>query len=273
VTRLAENRFLIITGTAFGVHDLNWIRLHTPDDGTVSVEDVTSAYGCLGLWGPKARSILQTLTRDDISTGGFPYMTARRLTVGNVPAIAMRVTYVGELGWEFYVGMEYGLKLWDTLWEAGQPHGLVAAGYKAIDSMRLEKGYRYWSADITPDYTPYETGMGFFVRLDKGDFLGKKVLQKQKKEGLRQKLCCMTLADPSALALGNEPVFQDGKLVGWVTSGGYGYSVQKSIAFGYLPIELAKPGTRLEVEWFGERIGLMVEKEPLFDPKGERIKA
>jgi len=273
VTRLAEDRFLIVTGTAFGVHDINWIRLHTPDDGSVAVDDVTSSYACLGLWGPKAREILKTVTRDDVSNAGFPYMSARRITVGNIPALAMRVTYVGEMGWEFYCGMEYGQKLWDTLWQAGQPFGLVAAGYKAIDTLRLEKGYRYWSADITPDYTPYETGMGMFVRLEKGDFRGKKALERQKKEGVRQKLCCMTLDDASAVALGNEPIFRDGQLVGWATSGGYGYSVKKSIAYGYLPLEIAKAGTRLEIELFGERIGLTVEKEPLFDPKGERIKA
>jgi 4-methylaminobutanoate oxidase (formaldehyde-forming) len=185
----------------------------------------------------------------------------------------MRVTYVGELGWEFYVGMEYGRKLWDALWEAGQPHGLVPAGYKAIDSLRLEKGYRYWSSDITPDYTPYETGMGAFVKLDKGEFRGREALLKQKKSGATQKLCCLSLADPTAIALGNEPIFQDGNVVGWVTSGGYGYSVQKSIAYGYLPLDLARPGTALEVELFGERIGLTVEKEPLFDPKAERVKA
>jgi 4-methylaminobutanoate oxidase (formaldehyde-forming) len=273
VTRMAEDRFLIVTGTAFGVHDINWIRLHTPDDGSVAVDDVTSSYACLGLWGPKAREILKTVTRDDVSNAGFPYMSARRITVGNIPALAMRVTYVGEMGWEFYCGMEYGQKLWDTLWQAGQPFGLVAAGYKAIDTLRLEKGYRYWSADITPDYTPYETGMGMFVRLEKGDFRGKKALERQKKEGVRQKLCCMTLDDASAVALGNEPIFRDGQLVGWATSGGYGYSVKKSIAYGYLPLEIAKAGTRLEIELFGERIGLTVEKEPLFDPKGERIKA
>jgi 4-methylaminobutanoate oxidase (formaldehyde-forming) len=273
VTRLAEDRFLIVTGTAFGVHDLNWIRVHAPDDGSVSVDDVTGAYLCLGLWGPKARAILAGVTRDDVSNAGFPYMTARRITIGNVPALAMRVTYVGEQGWEFYSGMEYGQALWDTLWQAGQPHGLVPAGYKAIDTLRLEKGYRYWSADITPDYTPYETGMGIFVRLDKGDFRGKKALEKQKKEGRRQKLCCFSLEDPTAIGLGNEPIFQDGKVVGWITSGGYGYTVKKSIAYGYLPLTLAKPGTRLETELFGERIALTVEKEPLYDPKGERIKA
>lgn len=273
VTRLAEDRFLIVTGTAFGVHDLNWIRVHAPDDGSVSVDDVTGSYLCLGLWGPKARAILQSATLDDVSDAGFPYMTARRITIGSVPALAMRVTYVGEQGWEFYTGMEYGQALWDTLWQAGQPHALVPAGYKAIDTLRLEKGYRYWSADITPDYTPYETGMGFFVRLDKGDFRGKKALVKQKKEGIRQKLCCLSLDDPSAIGLGNEPIFHEGKVIGWITSGGYGYTVRKSIAYGYLPLALAKAGTRLETELFGERIGLTVEKEPLYDPKGEKIKA
>ena len=273
VTRLAEDRFLIITGTAFGVHDLNWIRVHAPKDGSVAVDDVTGSYLCLGLWGPKARLILQATTGDNVSPAGFPYMSARPIAVGTVPVLAMRVTYVGELGWEFYCGMEYGQSLWDTLWEAGQPQGMVPAGYKAIDTMRLEKGYRYWSADITPDYTPFETGMGAFVRLDKADFLGKQALEQQKKQGVRQKLCCMILDDPTAIGLGNEPIFQDGKVVGWVPSGGYGYSVQKSISYGYLPLALAKPGTRLEVELFGERVGLTVEKEPLYDPKGEKIKA
>ncbi len=273
VTRTALDRFLIITGTAFGQHDISWLRLHMPEDGSVSVEDVTSSYGCLGLWGPKARTILQRVTKDDVSNAGFPYMTAKRITVGNVPVLAMRVTYVGELGWEFYFAMEYGQRLWDTLWEAGQPERIVAAGYKAIDTLRLEKGYRYWGADINPDYTPLEAGTAFAVKLDKGDFLGRKALLKQKKEGIKQKLCCMTLSDPTAVALGNEPIFQGDRVVGWVTSGGYGYTVQKGIAYGYLPVDLAKPGTQLEVELFGERIGLTVEKEPLYDPRGERIKA
>ena len=273
VTRTAPDRFLIITGTAFGQHDISWLRLHMPEDGTLVVEDVTSTYACLGLWGPRARAILERVTREDVSNSGFPYMTAKRITVGNVPVLAMRVTYVGELGWEFYCSMEYGAKLWDTLWEAGKPDGIVAAGYKAIDTLRLEKGYRYWGADINPDYTPFETGMGFAVKLDKGDFIGRKALLKQKKEGIKQKLCCMTVADPTAIALGNEPIFKDDKVVGWVTSGGYGYTVRKSIAYGYLPFEIAKPGNQFEVELFGERIKITVERDPLYDPKGERIKA
>jgi glycine cleavage system T protein len=273
VTRIAPERFLIITGTAFGMHDISWIRLHAPTDGSVIVDDVTSSYGCLGLWGPKARAILQKVTKDDVSNAGFPYMTAKRINVGTVPVWAVRVTYVGELGWEFYFGMEYGARLWDTLWEAGQPEGMVTAGYKAIDTLRLEKGYRYWGADISPDYTPYETGMGFAVKLNKGDFLGKDALVKQKAEGMQQKLCCMTLADPTAVALGSEPIFKGDKVIGWITSGGYGYSVGKSIAYGYLPVTDAKIGNEFVVELFGERIKLKVENDPLYDPKGERIKA
>ncbi len=275
VTRIAQDRFLIITGTALGQHDLSWIRLHLPEDGSVTVEDVTSAYACIGLWGPRARDILGKVTRADISNTGFPYMTARRITVGKVPVLAMRVTYVGELGWEFYCPTEYGQTLWDTLYEAGQEFGLVPAGYRAIDSLRLEKGYRYWSADVSPDYTPYEAGLGFAVKLGKGPFIGREALQKQKEEGIRQRLCCLTLADPAAVAIGKEPVRPRGQeqVIGWITSAGYGYSVQKSIAYAYLPLEFSQVGTELEVEILGERIAAQVEREPLWDPKGERIKS
>jgi glycine cleavage system T protein len=273
ITRLAADRFLIITGTAFGEHDRSWIRLNMPEDGSVSVEDVTSSRACLGLWGPRARDILQRVTRADVSNAAFPYLGSRALTVGDVPVLALRVTYVGELGWEFYSPMEYGQRLWDTLWEAGQPDGLVAGGYRAIDTLRLEKGYRYWSADIGPDYTPYEAGLGFAVRLDKGDFIGRGALQRQKAEGLRRKLCCLTLADPAATAIGNEPVRAGEQVLGWVTSGGYGYSVAQSIAYAYLPMEHAAPGSALDVEILGERIPAVVAREPLWDPKGIRIKS
>jgi 4-methylaminobutanoate oxidase (formaldehyde-forming) len=241
-----------------------------PLDGTVYINDVTSARTAFGLWGPKAREILQSITRDDVSNEAFPYMTAKQIVIGNVPTLALRVTYVGELGWEFYAPSEYGEQLWDTLWSAGKPFGMLAAGYKAIDSLRLEKGYRYWSADITPDYTPYESGLGFAVALDKkGDFIGKGSLKKMKAEGIKQKLCCLTLDDPNVITFGSEPIRHKDEVVGWVTSGGYGYSINKSIAYAYLPIDLAKPGTALSVECFG----VQVQKEPLYDPKGEKIKA
>jgi 4-methylaminobutanoate oxidase (formaldehyde-forming) len=274
VTRLAEQRFFIVTGTAFGQHDLSWLSINMPEDGSVSIEDVSSSYACLGLWGPKARTILEKVTKADVSNAGFPYMTARQIVVGDVPALASRVTYVGELGWEFYCPMEYGLHLWDTLWAAGQPEGLVAAGYKAIDSLRLEKGYRYWSSEISPDYSPLEAGLSFAVKLNKKDFIGKEAILKQKEAGLTRKLSCMTLSDSRTIALGKEPIrSKDGKIIGWVAAGGYGYSVEKSIIYAYLPIEFAKVGTELQVEFLGEQVGAVVTQSPLWDPKGERIRA
>ena len=195
VTRLAEERFRIVTGTAFGRHDLAWIRSQAPDDGSVLVEDVTSRFACLGLWGPRARDILQPLTTSDLSNEAFPYMRARELAVGPVPCLALRVTYVGELGWELYCPTEFGLRLWDTIWAAGREHGLVAGGYKAIDSLRLEKGYRVWGADITPDDTPWEAGLGFAVKLDK-DFLGKEALEASREP--ERKLVCIVLDEPRA---------------------------------------------------------------------------
>jgi len=227
----------------------------------------------IGMWGPRARDVMQEVTEDDVSEGGFPFMQARTIRVGGESMLAQRVTYVGELGWEFYCPMEYGQRLWDTLWEAGQPDRLVAGGYRAIDTLRLEKGYRYWSADIGPDYTPYEAGLGFAVKLDKGDFIGRDALQRQKAQGLKRKLCCLTLADPAAIAIGNEPVRAGESVLGWITSGGYGYAVEKSIAYAYLPIEQAAPGSALDVEILGERIPAMVAREPLWDPKGIRIKS
>ncbi len=272
VNRLAENRFFIVTGTAFGQHDMSWLSLNMPEDGTVTIEDVSSNYACLGMWGPKARTILEKVTMDDVSNTGFPYMTSKRMNVGDVPVIASRVTYVGELGWEFYCPMEYGLRLWDTLWEAGQPEGMVAGGYKAIDTLRLEKGYRYWSGEISPDYTPYEAGLGFAVKLDKPNFIGKEALVKQKAEGIKSKLCTITLNDDRTIVIGKEPIRAGDKLISWVASGGFGYSVNKSIAYAYLPMEYAKAGTKLEIECFGEQVGAEVAQAVLWDAKGERIR-
>ncbi|MBL8078271.1 MAG: FAD-dependent oxidoreductase [Anaerolineales bacterium] len=272
VNRLAENRFFIVTGTAFGQHDMSWLSLNMPEDGTVTIEDVSSNYACLGMWGPKARTILEKVTMDDVSNAGFPYMTSKRMNVGDVPVIASRVTYVGELGWEFYCPMEYGMRLWDTLWEAGQPEGLVAGGYKAIDTLRLEKGYRYWSGEISPDYTPYEAGLGFAVKLDKPNFIGKEALVKQKAEGIKSKLCTITLNDDRTIVMGKEPIRTGDKLISWVASGGFGYSVNKSIAYAYLPMEYAKAGTKLEIECFGEQVGAEVAQAVLWDAKGERIR-
>ena len=274
VTRVTGDRYLLVTGTAFGQHDLGWLRKHLPDDGSVLINDITSGRVCLGLWGPRARDILSSTTTDDVSDDAFPYLTARVLTVGSVPVYALRVTYVGELGWELYAHSEFGVGLWDTLWEAGRPHGLVAGGYRAIDALRLEKGYRVWSSDITPEETPFEAGLGFAVRLDKGvDFIGRDALIRAKEAGPRKRLRCLVLVDPLAVALGNEPVRIGDEIVGRVTSGGYGFTVGKSIAYAYLPTERSAIGTRGEVEIFGEWIGFEVAREPVYDPDGSRIRS
>ena len=270
VTRLAEERFRIVTGTAFGQHDLAWIRQHAPADGSVRIADVTSDLACFGLWGPRAREILQPLTTADLSNESFPYMSARELSLGSVPCLALRVTYVGELGWELYCSTELGLELWDTLWAAGKAHGLVAGGYKAIESLRLEKGYRVWGADITPEDTPFEACLGFAVKLDKGDFLGREALASAGEP--ERMLRCLTLHDPRAVALGSEPVRIDGELVGRVTSGGYGYTVGKSIAYAYVPAAHGV-GTTVEVEIFGQWVPGEIATEPLYDPAGERIRS
>jgi glycine cleavage system aminomethyltransferase T/glycine/D-amino acid oxidase-like deaminating enzyme len=272
VARLADDRFSIVTGTAFGNHDREWIRRHLPDDGSVQVQDVTSAWACLGIWGPRSRDVLAPLTPQSLANEDFPYMSVREITVGDVPVRALRVTYVGELGWELYCPTEYGLTLWRTLWEEGQPHGLVAGGYRAIDSLRLEKGYRVWGADITPDETPYEGGLGFCVKMDKpGGFLGREALAEA--GAPERRLACLTLADPRSVALGNEPVRVSDEVVGRVTTGGYGYTIGRSIAYAYLPPEQAQPGTELDVEIFGSWIEGVVAEEPLFDPRSERIRS
>jgi 4-methylaminobutanoate oxidase (formaldehyde-forming) len=271
VARLAEERFSIVTGTAFGNHDREWIRRHLPGDGSVHLQDVTSAWACLGIWGPRSREVLEGLTPQSLANEDFPYMSVGEITVGDVPVRALRVTYVGELGWELYCPTEYGLTLWRTVWEAGRPHGLIAGGYRAIDSLRLEKGYRVWGADITPDDTPFEGGLDFSVKLDKpGGFIGRDALLEAE---TTRRLVCLTLADPRSVALGNEPVRIGDGVVGRVTTGGYGYTIGRSIAYAYLPAEQAQPGTDVAVEIFGSWIEGTIAEEPLYDHRSERIKS
>ncbi len=275
VTRLSEDRFRIVTGTGSGTHDLAWLNTRLRDQpGGVEIREVTSSLACIGLWGPRARDVLTGVCDDDLSDAGFPYLTSRDIMVADVPCLAARVTYVGELGWELYPATEYGATLWDVLLQAGAGHGVVPAGYRAIDSLRLEKGYRAWGSDVTPDDTPFEAGLGFAVAFDKGvDFVGRTALEHLRGTGPPpRRLVTMLLDDPRAVALGNEPVFVDGQVVSRITSGGIGYSVGRSIAHTYLPADLSAAGTRVEVSVFGERVGAVVAPGPPHDPKGERIK-
>jgi glycine cleavage system aminomethyltransferase T/glycine/D-amino acid oxidase-like deaminating enzyme len=264
VTRVEPEVFQIVTGTAFGNHDASWIRRHLPGDGSVRLSDVTSRWACFALWGPRARDILAPLTSDPLD---FKYMSMREIAVEDVPVRALRVTFVGEAGWELYCPTEYGAGLWRALWAAGEPYGLRAGGYRAIDSLRLEKGYRVWAADITPEDTPYEAGLGFCVREDKA-FLGCEALAAATP---RRRLRCILLEDPRSVVLGNEPVRLGEEVLGRVTSGGYGYTIGRSIAYAYLPAEI-NLGAEVEVDVFGQWAAGRVAAEPLYDPRGERVR-
>jgi 4-methylaminobutanoate oxidase (formaldehyde-forming) len=275
VTRLDDEAFLIVTGTAFGSHDLAWLRKQARRrDAHVRITDVTGQFGCFALWGPRSRDILAALTPADLSDAAFPYLTARSLTVADVPVRALRVTFVGELGYELYVSSEYAAGLWSAIWQAGQPNALASGGYRAIDSLRLEKGYRVWGSDITPETNPYEAGLGFCVKLDKpGGFEGRDAVLDVRRRGVTRRLRALVLDDPRAVVLGSEPVRVGDQVVGRVTSGGFGYTVGASIAYAYLPVEQAARGTRVAVDLFGQWVeGAVAHHEPLFDPTGERIR-
>ena len=273
VTRLGEDRFMIVTGGAMGLHDLDWIKTHLPDDPPVSVNDVSSGLCCIGLWGPRARDVLSRVCEDDVTNAGFAYMTAKPITIAEVPSLALRISYVGELGWEIYTPSEYGPRLWDVLWEAGQPLGVIAAGGGAFDSLRLEKGYRLWGSDIHTEYNPYEAGTGFAVRMRKGDFIGRGALRKLRARDPARRLRCMTLNDPTAVVMGKEPILDGDRVLGYVTSANYGHSIGRAIVYGYLPTSHAEAGTSVDVLYFGERLQATVAKEPLYDPDGRKIRA
>jgi glycine cleavage system aminomethyltransferase T/glycine/D-amino acid oxidase-like deaminating enzyme len=289
VTRLGEDRFLVVTGGGVGMHDLAWLRKHEPVDApsgdsgqaSVKITDITSKWCCIGVWGPRVRELVERVSEDDFSNVGFPYMSARRVYIGYVPALAIRISYAGELGWEIYAPTEYGLKLWDTLWEAGEAFGVTAVGGGAFDSLRLEKGYRLWGVDIHSEYNPYEAGLGFTVKLNKGEFLGRTALEQIKENGVMRKLCCMTFDDPDVVVMGKEPilrlrsgqVFEEERVLGYVTSANYGYNIGKSILYGYLPIEFSRPGTKVQVYYFGDRHPATVSEEPLFDAEMKRLKS
>ena len=273
VTRLGANRFMVVTGGAMGLHDLGWIQAHLPDDGSATVVDISAGQCCVGLWGPKARDLLSRVCEDDVTDAGFPYMTAKHLAIGEVPSLALRISYVGELGWEIYAPVEQGLRLWDILWEAGQPLGVIAAGGGAFDSLRLEKGYRLWGNDIYTEFDPFEAGTGFAVRMRKGDFIGRDALRDIRARGLRRKLCCMTLDEPDAVVMGKEPIMHGERVLGYVTSADYGHSIGRGVLYGYLPVSHTDPGTSVDVLYFGERLKATVAKEPVYDPQGKKMKA
>ncbi|WP_371551209.1 FAD-dependent oxidoreductase [Streptomyces sp. NBC_00554] len=265
VARLAPDRFQV---GANSPTDLDWLLRHAPED--VHLKDITSGTCCIGVWGPLARDLVQPLTRDDFSHEGFGYFRAKETYLGHVPVTAMRLSYVGELGWELYTSADLGLRLWDTLWEAGEEHGVIAAGRSAFNSLRLEKGYRAWGVDMTDEHNPYEAGVGFAVRMDKDGFVGQEALQGLATAEPERRLTPLLLDDPASVVLGKEPVFVDGAPAGYVTSASYGYTLGRCVAYAWLPA-LAS-GTGVHIEYFGEKVAATVADEPLFDPKMTRIR-
>ncbi|MQS99341.1 FAD-dependent oxidoreductase [Streptomyces jumonjinensis] len=286
VARLGEQRFQV---GANSPADLHWLLRHAP--ATVRIRDVTAGTCCIGVWGPLARDLVQPLTRDDFSHRAFGYFRARETCIGHVPVTALRLSYVGELGWELYTTADLGLRLWDTLWEAGAALGVVAAGRSAFDSLRLEKGYRSWGRDMTAEDTPYEAGLGFAVRLDKGDFTGRDALGAHPPGTETRRLACLTLDDPAAVVLGGEPVrigrtegtgpaegaglmevtAPTERADGHVTSAGYGYTIGRCVAYAWLPPLPA--GTAVRIGYFDRTHAATVAEEPLYDPEMTRIRS
>ena len=271
VTRLAGDRFYVVSAAATETHDLAWIEQHISNGAAVCLENVTSRYGVLTLAGPRSRELLAALTDGDVSREAFPFFRCRELEVGMAPVRALRVSYVGELGYELHHPLEYQGHLYKQLLAAGEPLGLVDFGYRALESLRLEKAYRLWGPDMSQRYTPLEAGMERFVRLDKGDFIGREALLRLQEQGLKQRLACLAVdvdgADPHAFS----PVLDGERTLGYVTSASFGHIVGTAIALAYLPVEATEPGTELAVAVLGERRPARVVAEPLYDPANDRL--
>ncbi|WP_120002836.1 GcvT family protein [Nesterenkonia muleiensis] len=272
VATLVEGYHLGINGN----QDTAWLRRRAAELGLqVRVEDAASGSCGLGLWGPLARSVLSQLTEAELSNESFRFYRAKQISVAGVPVLALRLSYVGELGWELYAPAEFGRFLWDALFEAGAEHGILPVGRRAFESMRLEKGFRLYGQDITREHTPAEAGLEFAVRGEAADQLARPGAEQP-----AQKLCCVVLDDPTRVLLGGEPVYpepvdpaEELEAVGYVTSADQGYSIGASIAYAWLPVELASSGTRVEVAYFGQRCGGSVAQDPLFDSSGERMRS
>lgn len=271
--RLAEDRFFLVVGTAFGLRASWWINNHLPPDGSVAVKEMTSAYAVINVIGPKSRDLLQKLTPADISNGAFPFATCKQFALGYAPIMSFRITYVGELGYELYIPVEFAVHVYESLWAAGQDLGLKNAGYRAISSMHLEKGYADWGAELTPEYTPFDAGLGFCVALDKEDFIGRQALAKIKTDGPKVQLCTFTIQSDKPIMLhGSAPIIRKGKVLGVTSSSGYGHTIGKNICYGYIAVEDAACGEGYEIEAYKQLYPAKLEpSRVLYDPERKKI--
>ncbi|HEX3499934.1 MAG TPA: glycine cleavage T C-terminal barrel domain-containing protein [Stellaceae bacterium] len=271
VSRLAEDRFLLLSAASGRLHDWDLLSRHAPDDGTVRLEDASEAGSTLVLAGPRSRELLATLTGEDLSSAAFPWLSAREMTVAGAKLLALRINYVGELGWELHVGMDGLARVYDALCEAGHSHGIADFGMYAMESLRLEKGYVSWKQDITLDYDPFEAGLDRFVRLGKGDFIGRAALAERQARGTAQRLVPLLVDAEDTDAPSSSVVFKNGESVGVVGSGGYGHRIGRSIALAYVRSDLAVPGTVLDIGILGTLRRATVTTSPLYDPENARL--
>lgn len=277
VTRLSENSYFIVTAGAAETRDFDWISRHIPEYARAVLTNVTSAHAMLGVMGPKSRELLSKLTDADLSNQAFPYGTAQIIDVAYARPLVLRMSYVGELGWELYIPAEFAASLFDALMAEGESLGLKLVGLHAVDSLRLEKGYRHWGSDISPDDTPFEAGLGFAVKLDKGDFIGRKALVERRNKIQTRRLAMFILQDPEPLLYHDEPIYRDGRLAGTITHGAYAHSFGGAMGMGYLENpEGATDGWiqsgRYEVDVEGKMIPAKVYLKAPHDPEGRRIR-
>ena len=275
VTRLDANAYLIVTAAETEVRDFNWLKRHIPLGAHAVLTNVTSGMGVISIMGPKARALLQSLTPHDLSDAAFPFATSQEIELGYAIVRASRITYVGELGWELYVPTEFMTGVYDAIIEAGSPFGLVHAGYHALNSLRMEKGYRHWGHDITDEDTPLEAGLGFAVKLDKpGGFIGRDALVRQKTEGLKQRLLQFRLHSPEPMLYHNEPIWNGEAIVGYIRSGMYAHTLGAAVGLGYVatPKGAAPRLDGYEIEIAGVRYPATASLRPMFDPANTRIR-
>jgi sarcosine dehydrogenase len=273
IARLGEAEFRLITGTSSTSFDLGWLEYNRIDDDLVEIKNISADYACICLWGPKSRVTLAKVTDADLSNEGFPYMTSQTIRVNGITVQANRVSYAGELGWEVYPAAGNSVAVWDVLLAAGEEFGIMPVGYRAIDSLRLEKGFLAWGGDISPDENPLEAGLGFAVRLEKGDFIGRDAIQKTQDEGIKKVICSVLIEKDACILYGGEAVYHNGKSVARLRSGGYGHTIGKNIGVAYLPLEVAKPGTEVEIDSFCEKIPAVVGPLCNYDSTGEKVRA
>jgi len=271
VTKLAEDHYYVVSAAGTENHDLAWIERHVPDDGSVRLDNVTTLYGVLTIAGPRSRDLLQALTRSDCSREAFRFFRCQEMNIGMAPVRALRVSYVGELGYELHHPIEYQRHLYDLLMAEGEKYDIVDFGYRSLDAMRLEKAYRLWGVDMSADYTPLEAGLDRFVSFKKGDFIGRDALVKERDQGSTKGLACLVIETEDRDAHGYEPIRSGGEVIGYIAAGGYGPVVEKSIALAYLPTEFLEVGTELTVELVGTEFKATVVEQPLYDPKNERL--